>query len=696
VKLEDTKIRACRVALGLCLAALVSIGSVALADQELPSYDSDLIQRTDRAFEQVQLMNLYVHGLDIVTGQRVQITGEQWQQYDQIRRENYRTYREQVGHPCASHTSLDSPQCIFAANDVVYPDPQRLTPDEIEFLLSFKAHILGLIEAQNLEIKKRIECLEIDQISVVRDLRSFRQEFADDCEAFRTNEVMDIFRQYKNMKVSLALSQASTRLAPRRIDGQNIQLLEWPGIGRRNNDYAGVFCDVYAYPLGFDGSSFCTERLSVIFDPAPTHEAIRFQFRGLHELMEDWVWFENLPEIVDLEPLTLLEMATASAKYRDAYNIGPRISHQFAHTAHNPTPETDEDRANQENLRNHIRYHSARMLQNDDRHSWLFVEPEQSSAPSQYPTSAYEDYVRILTDYPFMVFMDLPLTPVDVDCAAGLEIPRTITDNGVPRQVTTHVEFEQLCLAWKQELRRRGQTPQEYAVFELDEAGNAINNRPLRRTLAAAYMRTLQTNELLSERMDQEFNSVELINSLVPGAEIGDHGISRWMKLMAFEQELTRFLDLYPEFEGAEERLLSHYRRTEFRRTVFSIAGAVAAGFSCGAVLVLTRIPTPLCLVLTGLGVNTLFYVSAYHHYQDQYINYFASPSRELNLVDLEMVTDADRGMIFEMAFYFVGTGLGEMTRWVNRGLRAKYDHYRDSYQLSQQVQHRILQGQEP
>ena len=524
----------------------------------------------------------------------------------------------------------------------------RFNHEELKFIVAYKSFTKSILHIQASETKKKLICLGSEHLTGL-DLSSdimfaMVQAYknSEECQKFLNEELPQIILAYSEMRINLALHQSST--------DEIISLTTGFGMMGQGVQIP-IECDRFENPLRFGSTNFCFERLGTILDPTPKHILKKFSFKPLDSVFNSWFGHSDLPEVVELPPLTWEEVLVGTDIFHGYYtNNSHNLNSVLDELSRDYDQEildtlTERQKRWSEDILNYHRNvrHSQTILAN--YYTALDYQAHGAHVFSDYPeNSAPRTYMNIISQYPVLAFYEPNIKDADLDCSS-----EQIAANGV----------KALCERYIESLPRSQSAGISFSLSR---------SRDIYPKLALAYQKVLNLNRKLIESLDIKYNTEVFFNDR--GVLLEDANldlVSNWSDLLSMDASLNNFLDIYPDYnQGQKDKFLRIRGRQELFTLGLMIGGAVGAGFACG---MMGGWPLLICLGAAGAGVNMAFYADTLYRHNNLMMKYFSTSSHEtseglkLGLIEFESYKSEVQMLILDTLLLGVGTSAGRMTR---------------------------------
>lgn len=532
-------------------------------------------------------------------------------------------------------------------NYAAYQYQERTRPfneSEVAFLAHYVTFIKFTLYLHGLNIKRKIACLGYPELAdfylldfdsedsvhqeTLQALDGYIQ--TDDCQTLLNETLPDIMRTFIEMRVQLGLHQANSNEINAKLT--NYSMFFGGGPDRQYPEF--LQCDALRDPIYVHDTRLCLEQIQSIVDITPRHIVNRRHFIGLDDLASQY----DLPEVVDLLPLTWPEVIHASRIFQHHY-VNNEITDYSLMRVERPDFQSmyERDEFYRENPMEraidtygleYFRYMAARDYQ---KPPGLFTEDPEDSAPFKYTEG--------LAKYPFLAFLVPEVEEVDLNC----EQDQFVHED--PRMIT-------LCERYLESLGNE----------------NPFTLRVTRRSVASALRTTLDINYEMLETIEEKYPIADLMNEDEDLVQVGDYyRLRSWNQLMKLENLNAQFFSLFPQYENQEQRFVEIMDRRENFIFWTTLGGAVGLSVLCGFIANFWGAAG--CLAVAGLGFNGVFYYQAYQEFETNFGMYFAmdiTPDFEgelLSLIEFGVLESSLQNLYLETIFLFVGTGAGDIFR---------------------------------
>lgn len=521
--------------------------------------------------------------------------------------------------------------------------------EEQNFLISYKAYITALIQAQAAETKKRLACLGYRQSNQLNptqsaDLENLFDEYqqSEECEEFLTVGVQQLFQDYSQMRIYLALHQANSNEVKliTRSQGSLGSMIETPWL-----------CSRMDQTLAFLETDFCFSQIQTILNTQPQHLIKKKSLPILDKLLSR----RDLKEVADLPALMWPEVVEATRLFADHYNApGSLLEQNIVELQNNYDEKILAELKNFQKPRAQdiLDYRRDDRMTTARKHAYYSALNFQASGAyvfSEFPEgSAPALYVEIVSQNPVLAFFDPPTENDDsLDCG------------------TTQIKemnLVNLCLAYKNSLRQ-GLFGAKQTPLKLVRKRSEIHQ-----ALIKAYLKILQTNRNLLEEIEEQYQSKNVFaysqddfGALHASIREGTGEVTDgWQRLISMESALDSFLQDFPEYQGLETEYVSRQRRNELWRTGGMIAGAFVVSLPCSFIGPNGYLA---CLLTTGLTANGVFYLDSLYRHDRVMQNFFATSHRanhegfKMSLVEFASYRSEVQALYIDSLFMWVGIG---------------------------------------
>jgi hypothetical protein len=523
----------------------------------------------------------------------------------------------------------------------------KFNHEELKFIVAYKSFTKSILHIQASETKKKLICLGwehltgLDLSSDVMFAMVQAYKSSEECQKFLNEEVPKIILAFSEMRINLALHKSS--------QNEILHMQHNGYLGQRTD--IPIDCDSLESPLGYGSTQFCFGRIQTILDTTPKHILKKFSFKPLDSVFNGWFGHSDLPEVVNLPPLTWEEVLVGTDIFHGYYtNNSHNLNSVLDELSRDYDQEvldtlTERQKRWSEDIVTYHRNvrHSQTVLAN--YYTALDYQAHGAHVFSDYPeNSAPRAYMEIISQHPVLAFYEPNLKTADLDCRS-----EEIASNGVTALCERYIES----------------LPRDYnsgISFSLSRS------RDIYPKLALAYQKVLNLNRKLIESLDIKYNTEVFFND--QGVLLDDANlelVSNWSDLLSMDASLNTFLDIYPDYnQGQKDKFLRIRGRQELFTLGLMIGGAVGAGFACG---MMGGWPLLICLGAAGAGVNMAFYADTLYRHNNLMIKYFSTSSHEtseglkLGLIEFESYKSEVQMLILDTLLLGVGTSAGRMTR---------------------------------
>lgn len=522
---------------------------------------------------------------------------------------------------------------------------------DIRFIAEFSSYLKYTLAHQGLELKKKIYCLGYEEMSDFYTLESDDMELSEqardslenykssvECQSF-LEDVESINRTFLDMRVMLGLHQSRDHEIMTKLMNAHSGLGSY---SQRDPEHI-FYCNQLVQPLQVEETQFCLEELISIVNVFPRHIITT---ESALPLVDHFLRNDETPDVATLSPLTWPETVMASLKFQEKY-IGGEITDYLLNRE--PVPDFEHYWEEEEFYREHfiegnirrygipfLRYSEAREFQAQGRR--YFSEYPEDSAPTEY--------IKSLSKYPFLIFLEPEKTEIEIDCD---------TD----RLANSSLNVKNLCLKYLEALESHRVQP--------------FNLQITRESVAKALSTSLTLNNNLISGLEEKYPLDQLYGENNQLKESMDfNSLSDWSELMKMQNITNQLFQLYPELEGSEQRFVEIFDRREFNWMVLSLVGAVGFGLSCGLIGNVWGLAA--CLAASGLGVNMAFYAQAYNRYEENFGMFFVRDITDegelMTLLEFSKLNRSLQDVYLETIFLGIGTGAGDILSRVIRRIR--------------------------
>ena len=551
----------------------------------------------------------------------------------------------------------------------------RVTENEINFLISFKMYIKLIILAQATEVKKKLICLgdkeslelsldisgnekkaEIEaEIEKIRnELNSYKN--SEECKSFLEDTVPEIYDAYSKMKIHLAIHGGIPHdlgikptlgwgwgFAGHGMDFQLSRRQECEG--KKNEDEKiNCFirikeilnkniitnCDQLKAPLVYDESEFCFENLNVMMDVTPKHLIDRLSIGPIDRLLSN----KELPNVAEIPPLTFKELEEATEIYRIKYTRNEYTLEEIKRIF---------DKKNNSIIDSSIIINS-KYSTTDERHMARYYSAKNFQAQGWYLFSDYPEdsaphiYAKLIAKFPVLAFYR----------------PNIIHNDGEIDCSLQH-DFKLIC-------------EQYSSLLEQELKGRLSNNfseNHNKMALAEAYKTILNINKMLLDSMDEQLNSEILKNNYI-GKNIKSLP-KQWVEFMNLKGALDSFLSKFEAFKGDQNRFVELQNSREIKEMILTLGVVIALNVGCGVISGPTM-GFVLCLIASGVGSNVYFYNDSLLKYEQAFLEFFSNPGHQnqdqnLTLIEFDKLRTERQALLIETFLIGVGTSPGIIAR---------------------------------